>query len=236
MKITRFRFTLIELLVVIAIISILASMLLPALSRARQQAMTATCQNQQKQLGTAFMLYADEFDDFLPPSMISWDNPWSMLILDHVGSYDVYHCPFDKWERSSPHVRSYAVNAVPTGWGTDFHPFGTYNGSANPVHWGFRLGSIGEGSIYGNDVSSIALLGERPGVDVNTAGQFTNNSLVRVEQWDYSTLDNSQQSMTLHDQKGNFLFGDGHVDSVLRREWKDQWQQGNIWAWNWGTN
>jgi prepilin-type N-terminal cleavage/methylation domain-containing protein/prepilin-type processing-associated H-X9-DG protein len=61
-------FTLIELLVVIAIIAILAAMLLPALSRAKQQGMGATCQSNEKQLSLGWSMYATDFNGEFPPN------------------------------------------------------------------------------------------------------------------------------------------------------------------------
>jgi len=139
-------FTLIELLVVIAIIAILAAMLLPALSRAKETGRRIVCTNNLRQLGLASQIYLGDNQGVYPPR--GGNNRWPNRFYDNYGkSVKLLLCPTDAMLTNSPATgngsnnvadaasRSYLIN----GWNdyfydhltpTDFNSYmaGTYPG------------------------------------------------------------------------------------------------------------
>lgn len=73
-------FTLIEMLVVVAIIAILASLLMPALQRARSSAEQIDCAHALKQVGVCFNMYASDYKSFIPPAWVSAQEQWTVQL------------------------------------------------------------------------------------------------------------------------------------------------------------
>ncbi len=129
----RKGFTLIELLVVIAIIAILAAILFPVFSRAREKARTSACQSNLKQIALGIKMYLADWDErfLISPYDLM---PWPGQIYPYVKNREIFICP------STDYV--YGSNPVPPGasrWG---HREYTWYG------WGFESSYCMNGFLY----------------------------------------------------------------------------------------
>lgn len=144
-------FTLIELLVVIAIITILAALLLPVLSRAREQARSSVCKSNLKQIGIAFLLYAQDWEETFPAKYGIFATDHQRLMASLLTPYikrkagaDVWFCP-----------------SAPRNWWLHY--------LIDTDRWGQRLSEVKQPSKYvlmhdrGGDVNDPGIPGD-PGV------------------------------------------------------------------------
>lgn len=132
MKVKRARggFTLVELLVVIGIIAILASLLMPAMSRAKQKANRISCLNNIRQIGFSAALYAGDHDSEYP-RRLTLTNAWMFALKPYYGNNNptnnasskagnsaILKCPSDRWLE----WRSYLINGWNDYWQATLPP------------------------------------------------------------------------------------------------------------------
>ena len=190
----RLAFTLIELLVVIAIIAILASLLLPALARAKESAKRIQCTSGIRQLGLAVAMFADEHDGLYPQRQGGGSNMWPLLLQPYYIETKILYCPSDvvnpdNFGAASTFAalsakRSYIFNGF-----NDYFK-GSYNGKSMP-----------ESEI--KKTTDTILFGEKDG----KSGHWW----MDYEQYDDVTqLDQSRHMKSVKDSGGSvYAFADG---------------------------
>ncbi len=145
-------FTLIELLVVIAIIAILAGIIFPVLSRARNRAYLATCTSNARQLGQAVTMYVQDYDGFFP---------YAATILNvNEGSLDA---PFLR-EVVEPYVRADGIWFCPAFMARhgDLFKISPLWREANSSYAYNAFPQYPDGSLYGVSISSVRFPSEKP--------------------------------------------------------------------------
>jgi prepilin-type N-terminal cleavage/methylation domain-containing protein/prepilin-type processing-associated H-X9-DG protein len=105
MKMKRSAFTLIEILVVVAILALLAAILFPAFTRAREAARAISCVSNLKQIGMGLAMYSEDYAGRYPIAGgdIAWDavdagtgnGPWMQQMQSYLKSRQIFHCPSD---------------------------------------------------------------------------------------------------------------------------------------------
>jgi len=184
-------FTLIELLVVIAIIAILAAILFPVFSRAREQARKAACMSNMKQIGIALMMYVQDWDETYP-----FINACGTAPANQVGPISI---------KLDPYVKNKQVFSCPSA--------GNMHKSGIDIAWNNLMGKICRRYSNVNKLTALptpaetAALGDSNLDFVMCGGRST----VYANACSPCKAANRSRKYTRHTEGSNLVFADGHA-------------------------
>ena len=217
----RKGFTLIELLVVIAIIAILAAILFPVFSRAREKARQTACLSNLKQLTLAFLMYAQDWDETFPPAWYCSDG-WT-----HLFSWDFYF-DWSSWPPKvgdgliTPYTKSGQIHQCPSfkgvetwGWPYTGYAYNTSYIGATPEDYamgGCKRPTPASLAEIKNPVETVLLAYSAFCYNNRPAG---NNYLRAPSDGIYSWIGPNVHFR--HNGTANVAFCDGHVKAITRK-------------------